>query len=240
VRPALASHPRRGLALLVPALLFGFLVTVQWGTEEARRAAELQMGYAVPLTGAAQSLQDQQEQLKAELASLRAQLDEIQDSAAKQSAAAGELQARLDELKRGAGLVGESGEGILAVLDEARPAALETEKPFCRSTDLIDLVNTAWRGGARAVALNAERIVASSSIYCVGATTIVNGTVVDAPFTVSAVGPQAQLLAAFEDPALLPQLKRPGEAPAFRVTRAANVHIPPYSGAVLVRFAVPQ
>src|SRR3954452_20613987 len=93
-----AKAPRRlspPLVLMLPALLFGLLVSLQWRTQQER--SELTVRYNAPLLDAATSLQHEQDGLKAQLADLRAQLDEIQRSAASQSTTSRDLQARIDE-----------------------------------------------------------------------------------------------------------------------------------------------
>ena len=81
-----ARPPRRlgaPLVLVIPALLFGLIVTVQWRTQAER--SELTVRYNAPLLDAANSLQNEQNSLKAQLADLRAQLEQIQQGAASQS-----------------------------------------------------------------------------------------------------------------------------------------------------------
>src|SRR6266705_981396 len=105
VTAAPGQNPRKlshSLVLLVPAVLFGLLVTLQWRTQAER--SELSVRYNAPLIDAANALQNEQNDLKAQLAQLRARLDEIQRNASSQSGAAKELQTRLDELKASAGL----------------------------------------------------------------------------------------------------------------------------------------
>src|SRR5438132_1262591 len=95
-----ARPPRRlgaPLVLVIPALLFGLIVTVQWRTQQER--SELTVRYNAPLLDAANSLQNEQNTLKAQLADLRAQLDQIQQGAASQSTASRDLQARIEELR---------------------------------------------------------------------------------------------------------------------------------------------
>ena len=148
-------------------MLFGLLVSVQWRTQSERN--ELTVRYNTPLLDAAKTLQKEQDALKLQLAALRAELDQIQASASTQSGAARELQTRIDELKTVAGLNERTGDGVIVFLDDARgaSAAKDIEKSICHNTDLTDIVNQAWRGGATAIAINDERIVGSSSIYCV-------------------------------------------------------------------------
>src|SRR5436309_15893956 len=92
-RPRRLSH---SLVLLLPAVLFGLLVTLQWRTQAER--SELSVRYNAPLVDAARALQIEQDKLKADLAALRVQLDEIQRNSSTQSGAERELQSRIDEL----------------------------------------------------------------------------------------------------------------------------------------------
>jgi len=232
-----------GLALLIPALLFGFLVSAQWQTQLER--SQLAVRYNAPLTEAARSLQDEQNTLKAQLADLRKQLDKIQANASTQTDATRSLQARIDDLKARAGLTAVTGDGVLIALDDAKQTtvnAKDVDKSICHATDLTDIVNTAWRGGAQAVAINNERIVGTSSVYCVGSTIMVNGTLMSPPFQIVVIGRQDQLLGAFEDPAQLRDIKQRSEVHGlgFRVSRATQLRAPEYSGALNVRAAQPK
>ncbi len=230
------------LVLLLPAVLFGLLVSVQWRTQSERN--ELTVRYNTPLLDAAKTLQNEQNTLKVQLADLRAELDQIQASASTQSDAAKELQARIDELKTVAGLNERTGDGVIITLDDARGAvaAKDIEKSICHNTDLTDIVNQAWRGGATAIAVNDERIVGSSSIYCVGSTIMVNGTLMSPPFSVVVIGPQNELLATYDDPTQLRDIKQRRDVYGlgFRVSRASGLRIPPYRGALNVRYANPR
>ena len=236
------SRLSHSLVLLLPAVLFGLLVSVQWRTQSERN--ELTVRYNTPLLDAAKTLQKEQDALKLQLAGLRAELDQIQASASTQSDAARELQARIDELKTVAGLTERTGDGVIVFLDDARGAAAakDIEKSICHNTDLTDIVNQAWRGGATAIAINDERIVGSSSIYCVGSTIMVNGTLMSPPFNVLVIGPQNELLATYDDPSQLRDIKQRRDVYGlgFRVSRASGLHVPPYRGALNVRYATPR
>ena len=242
-----ARPPRRlgaPLVLVLPALLFGLIVTVQWRTQTER--SELTVRYNAPLLDAANSLQNEQNTLKAQLADLRAQLDAIQQGAASQSTTSRDLQARVEELRAAAGLTERSGDGVLVTLDDARSTSpVQTnnvDKSICHSTDLTDIINAAWRGGAQAIAVNDERIVGSSSVYCVGSTIMVNGRLMSPPFNVAAIGPQNGILGAFDDPNQLQDIKqrRDVQGLGFHVTRASAIHVPAYSGALNIRYAQPH
>jgi uncharacterized protein YlxW (UPF0749 family) len=244
---ALPARPPRklqhSLVLLVPAVLFGLLVTLQWRTQAER--SELSVRYNAPLVDAARALQNEQDKLKADLAALRVQLDEIQRNSSTQSGAERELQTRIDELRASAGLTPLSGDGVAIQLDDARNVSVssrDVDRSICHATDLTDILNTAWKGGAQAIAVNEERIVNSSSVYCVGSTIMVNGTLMSPPFNINAIGPQNALLGAFDDPNQLQDIKqrRDVQGLGFRVTRAGAIHVPAFSGALNVRYAEPR
>ena len=138
------------LVLVLPALLFGLLVTMQWRTQTDRN--DLTVRYNAPLLDAAQSLQNEQNTLKDDLAKLRAELDDIQRSSSSQGALAQDLQTRIDDLRTAVGLTERTGKGVTITLDDARSAAgiapSDVDRAICHSTDLTDLINAARRGGA--------------------------------------------------------------------------------------------
>lgn len=234
---------QKGLALMLPALLFGFVVTTQWATFAVPAVQDVGIRYIDPLTGTVTRLQDEQTSLKAQVTDLRGKLDEVQRAAAAQSGAVKDLQVRIDELRASAGLTETRGEGIVVTLDTLKPTAgKETERQVCLAPDLADVVNAAWHGGARAVAINGERIVASSSVYCVGATIVVNGSIVAGPFAISAIGSPSALLAVLDDASQLRDLKRRRDQQSIdlRITRSPVLTVPAYAGPVGARSAKPQ
>ena len=144
-----------------------------------------------------------------------------------------------------AGLTPRSGDGVVVQLDDARNVSVtsrDIDKSICHSTDLTDIINTAWKGGAEAIAVNDERVVSSSSVYCVGSTIMVNGRLMSPPFNVVAIGPQNGILGAFDDPNQLQDIKqrRDVQGLGFHVTRASAIHVPAYSGALNIRYAQPH
>jgi uncharacterized protein YlxW (UPF0749 family) len=231
---------QKGFVLLVPALLFGLLVAAQWGTFASAVRNDLAIRYVEPLNTSVGGLQTQQDELKTQLAALRTELEELQRTAATQTGATQDLQARLDRLRALAGLTAVRGAGLLVTLDAVPSQAGPPERPVCFAPDLTDITNAAWRAGATAISINGERVVASSSVYCVGSTLVVNGALTAAPFDIAAIGDSAKLLAAFDDPQQLRDLKRRRDERnvVFRASQASDLAIGAYTGPVAVRAAV--
>jgi uncharacterized protein YlxW (UPF0749 family) len=225
--------------LVLPALLLGVLVATQWQTQSRR--TPLASRNQIQLAEAAQSLQSEQAQLKAQVVQLRAQLDAIDAQTAAFGGQSAVLKTDLDRLRGAAGLSPVTGPGLTVTLDDGRvPAGAPTrniELAIVHSTDLTDVFNAAWRGGAEAVAVNGERITGSSA--CVGAVIQINGTLLSPPFVVQIIGPTEQLLAAFNDPRVLADQKqrRTSFGLGFSVGRADRLEVPAFSGAVRVSWA---
>ena len=231
---------QKSLVLTVPAILFGFFVATQWSTFAVPGSRDVSIRYIDPLSDTVTTLQTEQTSLRTQLDDIRTQLDALARAGGQQSASARELQSRIDDLRASAGLTEARGEGVAVTLASRAPDA--DVRPPCFAPDLTDLVNAAWRGGATAVAIAGERVVASSSVYCVGGAIVVNGSIVSAPLTVSAVGPPTSLLAVLDDPGQLKDLKRRRDQQAvdLRWTRTPLVVVPSYRGALAVRTARPQ
>ena len=59
--------------------------------------------------------------------------------------------------------------------------------------DLRDIVAALWAEGAEAISINGERLVATSSIYGVGASVLVNTAFLSPPFRIEAIGSEGLL-----------------------------------------------
>lgn len=229
---------QKGLAIAIPPLLFGLLVTAQWATFAQPRAGDVAIRYVEPLVGTISRLQDEQAGLKRDLAGLRDDLDALQRRGTLQNSSLRDLQGRIDDLRATAGLTPRTGEGVRFTLAVAKVA--EQPRDVCLAPDITDLVGVAWRGGAVAVAVGGERMVASSSVYCVGGTIVVNGGIVSPPYVVSAVGPPASILGVFGERTQLVDLKRRRDLGLVQLqaTRLESLSVPAYSGPVAARSAV--
>lgn len=232
---------QKSLVLTLPALVFGFFVATQWATFAVPEARDVTIRYIDPLGETVTALQREQTDLRTQLADIRSRLDDLQRASGQQSGSAREIQAKVDDLKASAGLTELRGEGVSVTVD-ARAGSGSEVRPPCFAPDLTDIVNAAWRGGATAVAISGERFVASSSVYCVGGTIVVNGSIVSAPLTVAALGPPTAILAILDDPAQLRDLKRRRDQQTIdlRISRVPLLVVPAYRGAVVVRSAAPQ
>lgn len=228
--------------VLLPALLLGVVIAAQWQTQSRR--TPLASRYQLQLAEAAQSLQAEQDQLKVEVLRLRSQLEAIDAQSAVAGGQAATIKADLDRMRASAGLSPVSGPGITVTIDDAHATATapirNVELAIVHSTDLTDVFNAAWKGGAEAISVNGERITSTSA--CVGAVIQINGTLLSPPFVVRIVGPSDGLLAVFNDSLELTDQKRRHASfgLGFAVERADRLEVPAYSGVLRIRWATPQ
>ncbi|MGH2796390.1 MAG: DUF881 domain-containing protein [Thermoleophilaceae bacterium] len=227
------------LALLLPTVLLGVLISAQWRTQSDR--PPLASRYQLTLAEAVDDLQREQRELQSHVLALRERMDEIQDEQARLGGRAVVLNAERERLKVVAGLTRLLGEGVVVTLDDARlPATTPIERirlGIVHSQDLTDVFNAAWKAGAEAISVNGERV--TSLTACVGAVIQVNGTVLSPPFVVSVLGPRERLYEALQDPRELRDMKarRDVFGLGFDVDEAETVDIPAYGGPVNIRYA---
>lgn len=175
-------------AALGTLVLLGFLLVVAYRQTLAEEPAR---------TSARAGLVEQVQRRQAQSDQLQLQADKLRDEVAqlRDAALSGTAAARLRDLEAVTGLARVQGDGVVIRLaDGAAPAdAVTGNKPnlgrvFDR--DLQDLANALWAVGAEAVAINGQRLTATSTIRAAGAAILVDYRPVTSPYEVSAIGPE--------------------------------------------------
>jgi len=184
------------------------------------------------LSAVVAQLDAEHRRLQAQLAEVQAERDRLR--ALPQGPGLSGLLADLLNQQVIAGTVALTGPGVIVVLDDSPRRPLRGEDPtlyLVLDSHLRDLVNLLWEGGAEAVAINGERIVATSSIYAAGGVIVVNTARLAPPYEVVAIGPP-ELEALLRSPGRLTQLRSRVQnyGLQFSVRRATEVTVPPYKG----------
>lgn len=151
-----------------------------------RESAEARHSRHDELVALVESRHEHVEALEERLEGLRQRL-----AAAEQAAdPAGGLRQAVEDAERAAGLRALSGPGIRLRLDDAKSDCPTGDPADCRirDRDLQAAVNAVFAAGAEAVAINDERIVATSAIRNAGAAVLVNYHVLGPPYEIEAIG----------------------------------------------------
>jgi len=137
-------------------------------------------------------------QLAAQVAALRAEVDELTESRGP-SAGATESQAELQQL---AGLTAVVGPALTVVLTDApadvQPPGVDDDDLVVHQQDIQAVVNALWSGGAEAMTIQGQRVVSTTGIKCVGNTVVLHGVPYAPPYTITAIGDPIRLAAALD------------------------------------------
>jgi len=140
------------------------------------------------------------EKLAAQVDSLRAEVDRLTAQNADRSD--GTLDAGPAGSEVESGSVPVTGPGLLVRLDDAPPnpavAAAGADVLVVHQQDIQAVMNALWAGGAEAMGLQDQRVVATSAVRCVGNVLRLHGRVYSPPYEIRAIGDPAALRAGLE------------------------------------------
>jgi uncharacterized protein YlxW (UPF0749 family) len=179
-----------GFALLA----LGFLIAAQLAAEGPRVRYTTQE--RSPLVETALGLQTQQEALKQQILDLRGHIKALEDQGQGTTAQQRELNASLQEARIEAGLIPLTGTGIVFRLADSTQPVPDNGNPADYSVtarDIRTVVAELWLAGAEAIAVNGERVVATTGVLDIGGTILVNSAYLAPPYQVSALGPTDML-----------------------------------------------
>jgi uncharacterized protein YlxW (UPF0749 family) len=172
-------------------LVVGFLLAVAY--REAVSAEPERSRAHAGLVQEVKTGQERTDALQVESDKLRREVTAAQQAALGGSA---EELARVRAQEAAAGLVPVTGPGTVVRLADApspidpntgRPSTTEVNRVL--DVDLQSVVNALWAAGAEAVAVNGQRLTATSTIRTAGNAILVDFRPVTSPYEVSAIGP---------------------------------------------------
>jgi uncharacterized protein YlxW (UPF0749 family) len=235
------TRSRYGLLVPVVAVAAGLLVTTASTTSrgtELRGQRDQLPQLVVAEQARVAGLENQVQTLRSDVESrTRAQAGTDARVAAAQSDAAA--------LAGSVGLDPVAGRGLTVTLSDA-PASARTRPPapgvpapspddlVVHQQDIQGVVNALWAGGAEAMSLMGQRVIATSAVRCVGNTLLLHGAVYSPPFVVRAVGDPTRLAAALNDATSVQVFRQYVAAYGlgFASTVERELRLPAYDGAV--------
>ncbi len=181
-------------------------------------------------------------------ADLDARLAELKRDAADLAAASGaselrDLRAIADRVAALSGTTPVTGPGLEVTLADAAGADRTRTDPDDRiqDVDVQAVVNALWDAGAEAMAVNGQRLVATSAIRNAGVAVLVNFRVLDSPYRIVAIGDERLLSETFER-SVIAERFRGWSATfglGFSVKRKGSLELPAYGGSIRFRYARP-
>lgn len=218
---AVSAHDARGTDLRAPAVTS--LADLVRGAEAQVRTADVQV------------------------ARLQGQVTAATRLAGKGDSAVAAIQAQGAPLQAPAGLTAVHGPGMQVVLDDATGSAEQADlaagtdpnQLVVHQSDLQAVVNALWAGGAEAMSIAGQRVIATSAVRCVGNTLLLNGEVFSPPFRVAAIGPSRTMSAALDaSPGVRLFTQAAGYyGLGYTVETGGDVAVPAYTGSVTLSYA---
>jgi uncharacterized protein YlxW (UPF0749 family) len=178
-------------------------------------------------------------ELTAEHERLAAEVEAL--TAEKGSAGSTDLQDRVDALRSSTGFTAVEGPGLTVTLDDAPlPPGGELEPGtqlddyVVHQQDLDGVINALWAGGAEAMQVMDQRIVATSTVRCVGPVLLLQGRRYAPPYTVTAIGDPAAMQEALEDSDAVAEFRLYADfiGLEYQVDRKDSVTLPAYDGPI--------
>lgn len=235
--------PIRGISLVLAGITLGLLISLAWrpptltgGVQAGPEANRVWLSI--------ERLEAEQQELKASLALLRQDVSERQQAVAAETDRLHSLQAELERQKILAGLTTVQGPGVTVVLDDSQvpiTAGVDPNLYIVHEYDLRDVVNVLWLAGSEAIAINDERLVSTSSVYCLGSTVIVNDTRLSPPYNIRAIGNPKVQHDYLRNPGYLTGLKEKQRLYGlrFQIESATDLTLPTFSGGFPSQYAGP-
>ena len=186
------------------------------------------------------------ERLDAQRDALSSEIDATHGALAGTALAA--MQDRIGALSAEAGLDPVRGPGLIVTLTDAQrdangrfPRDAAPDDLVVHQQDIEAVLNAMWSAGAEAIALQDQRIIATSAPRCVGNTLLFNGRTYSPPYTITAVGDVDAMRSALADAALVRLYKQYVIRFGLGYSEQAfgQVEVAGYPGPVRMRFAEP-
>lgn len=232
------SKLEQNFVIVTVGLTLGFLIAIQVKTLLSQQLSSGTMRASV-LMEQLFNAQGQIQKLHDEVDKLREQVREYEQAMAEGKIAAERLMVELDRLRVMAGLTRVRGLGIIVLLTDAPKSGEDAlNSGIVHDTDLLMLVNELRAAGAEAIAINDQRVVATTAIRCVGNLITVNSVTISPPYEVAAIGAPDKLEKALTMPkGFVEELSRTGIL--IRITKHSDLIVPSLSVTPKLEFVRP-
>ncbi len=144
-----------------------------------------------------------------------------------------------------AGLTPVQGPGVVVTLSDSKTPFPRTLRPgiqppnIIHDTDINQIVNELRAAGAEAIAVNGQRLVATSAVRDAGPTVFINNTPQTPPYTIQAIGDSKTLASALTMRGGIADEIKSFDKGMFSLRQAGTLALPAYAGADVPHYAKP-
>ena len=239
---AALRRPQWAISIAAGLGIIGFIAAAQWNSSLARQEF-ITSAQRVLITEAEQA-QREQERLRSDIEAAEDQVRGFQEADVGSQATREELNDRLAAARLKTGLVEVRGPGMVLEISDSQREVPIGESPtnyIVLVDDLRDIVTALWASDAEAISINGERLVASSSIYGVGASILVNTAFLSPPFRIEAIGPPGLHDRFLANPTYLARVARRIDAYGLQFASEPrdDIELPEFIGNTRLRWGAP-
>jgi uncharacterized protein YlxW (UPF0749 family) len=229
--------------LLVPfvALFAGLLVVT---TAHTARGTDLRSAGRTNVADLIRQAESKVASDDARVKALQAGVAGLTDQLAQSDARVALIKSKAQPLNAPGGLVAMSGPGLTVTLDDSHEQFTDPNVDLnalvVHQSDMQAAVNALWAGGAEAIQVMDQRLIATSAVRCVGNTLLLNGRVYSPPFAIAAIGPADGMRAALEASPNLSRYRKDAATYGLRysVDTKTKIDVPAYDAPIGLSFAV--
>ncbi|MDO5734910.1 MAG: DUF881 domain-containing protein [Propionibacteriaceae bacterium] len=135
------------------------------------------------------------------------------------------------------------GPGVRVTLDDAplevKPAGVDDDALIVHQQDIQAVVNALWRGGAEAMSIQGQRVVATTGIKCVGNSVVLHGVPYAPPYVIEAIGDTERMTRSIEESEQVRIYQQYVSAYGlgYSFQKVTEIEAPAFSGAIGLRQA---
>ncbi|MGI8946918.1 MAG: DUF881 domain-containing protein [Ornithinimicrobium sp.] len=179
------------------------------------------------------------EQLSSRVGDLSLEIEQLEGQVGR-SGASTDVSALADELAPLIGTGAVRGPAITVTLDDAGyteatlPEGYTVDDVVVHQQDVQGVVNALWVGGAEAMMVQDQRIVATSAVRCVGNTLYLQGRVYSPPYTITAIGDRQAMAASLAADPIVSTYRGWSETLGlgYVVQQRESVRLPAFEGTI--------
>ncbi len=224
--------------LLLVGLVMGIILAVQFRVTREISKQSPPLERAIVLSQEVEQARQDRERLKLKVYDLRDRLD--------QAVAGPELVMLKEELNRVrelAGVTEVKGPGVEVILNDSPIVLQPGQDPsnfVLHDEDILSVLNELKAAGARAIAINNQRVITTTEVRCVGPTVLINKNQrLSPPFVISALGDPDTLANSLKmKTGVVEYLQMWGIQ--VDVKKVDELTIPAYSGTLTFNYAEPK
>jgi len=225
------------VALIMTAL--GFLVVAQIRAGRAfRTQVQVPTRNVYALATLLREEREARAGLETQVTDLRKKLEAYERTASEGRSLAEAMGRELETLRIALGLKAMRGPGVVVRVADPKTQPKGSNPVVVSYQDIVAVVNELWAAGAEAIAVNGQRLSATTGLSQVSGTVVVNLQRLTGPFDIVAIGDPATLEGALNiRGGLLDGLRALGLT--ITTIRRDSLTVPAYKGSITFEHAVP-